>query len=94
MIDRCLTNDPDKRPTATELLALYPFTDPDGTPQSIKKKAPLKARSNSEMDDKKTCLSESGMLKQIRLPAKLSRLNEMLPEKKYSSGCNSTKNAS
>lgn len=66
MIDRCLTNDPDRWPTAHELLGIYPFTDPDGTPQSIKRKAPLKmhARSNSEMDDKKSsCLTESGMLK-------------------------------
>lgn len=37
MIDLCLTNDPDKRPTASEILEKYPFNDPSGTPQSIKK---------------------------------------------------------
>jgi len=38
MIDVCLTNDPNFRPTATEILAKYPFTDPTGTPTSIKEK--------------------------------------------------------
>ena len=90
MIDLCLTNDPDKRPTASEILDKYPFNDPSGTPQSIKKQKAEKVRSNSHMD-KKSCLTESGMYKVIKLPAKLEKLNEgMLPSKNYS---DSTKNA-
>lgn len=41
--------------------------------------------------DKKSCLTDSGMYKVIKLPAKLERLNDgMLPSKNYS---DSTKNA-
>jgi len=41
--------------------------------------------------EKKSCLTESGMYKVIKLPAKLERLNDgMLPSKNYS---DSTKNA-
>ena len=41
--------------------------------------------------DRKTCLTESGMYKVIRLPNKLEKLNEgMLPQKNYS---DSVKNA-
>ena len=32
MIDCCLTNEPEKRPTASEILDKYPFNDPKGTP--------------------------------------------------------------
>ena len=38
MIDLCLTNDPNKRPTASDILSRYPFTEPGGTPTSVTEK--------------------------------------------------------
>ena len=41
--------------------------------------------------EKKSCLTPSGMLKEIKLPNRLDKLNEVLPTKNY---VDSTKNTS